>query len=329
MPRGKQDKKEEKRGRGKGGGKWESGGSGGLSREQREAVDAMVTSNKKHEKRKEERRVRRMVREEMERPSSDSDSDSSYHRHKKKGRRNGKPSSSDSDSSSEEERKRRQKEKRDKQRQKTKTKREGKIAESRLALQQVAELKKIIEEKEAAEKKAKAAAEAEAKPPPEPKYTIEEVKAIIGLSRTRAKEKTPEVPAAAPKLNPPKPRTLFEAITCSCEVVVSPEPKSNASVDSIATSITTLLKDKLELAEATQSLSLGMGSTNACRAECNKIAAKVAKHYTSLEDVENLKAVLVNSNIDSQCKQCNTIISKLLEGIATRGIEITSAELHI
>ena len=166
-------------------------------------------------------------------------------------------------------------------------------------------------------------------PPPEPKYTIEEVKAIIGLSRTRAKEKTPEAPAAAPKLNPPKPRTLFEAITCSCEVVVSPEPKSNASVDSIATSITTLLRDKLELAEATQSLSLGMGSTNACRTECNKIAAKVSKHYTNLEDVESLKAVLVNSNIDSQYKQSHTIISKILEGIATRGIEITGAELHI
>ena len=174
-----------------------------------------------------------------------------------------------------------------------------------------------------------AAAEAEEKPPPEPKYTIEEVKAIIGLSRTRAKEKTPEVPAAAPKLNPPKPRTLFEAITCSCEVVISPEPKSNASVDSVATSITTLLREKLELAEKTQSLKLGMGSTSACRAECNKIANQVAKHYTSLDDVESLKAVLVNSNIDSQCKQSNTIISKILEGIATRGVEITSTELHI
>ena len=49
----------------------------------------------------------------------------------------------------------------------------------------------------------------------------------------------------------------------------------------------------------------------------------------SLEDVESLKAVLVNSNIDSQCKQSNTIISKILEGIATRGVEITSTELHI
>jgi len=55
----------------------------------------------------------------------------------------------------------------------------------------------------------------------------------------------------------------------------------------------------------------------------------VSKHYTNLEDVESLKAILVNSNIDSQCKQSNTIISKILEGIATRGIEITSAELHI
>ena len=128
----------------------------------------------------------------------------------------------------------------------------------------------------------------EEKPPPEPKYTIEEVKAIIGLSRTRAKEKTPEATTAEapPNRNPPKPRTLFEAITCSCEVVVSPEPKSNASVDSLATSITTLLKEKLQLAEQKQSLSLGMGSTSACRAECNKIAAMVSKHYTNLEDVE-------------------------------------------
>ena len=177
--------------------------------------------------------------------------------------------------------------------------------------------------------KAKAAAEAGAMPPPEPKYTIDEVKEIIGLSRTRAKEKTPETTTAHPARNPPKPRTLFEAITCSCEVVISPEPKSNASVDSVATSITTLLREKLELAEKTQSLKLGMGSTSACRAECNKIANQVAKHYTSLEDVESLKAVLVNSNIDSQCKQSNTIISKILEGIATRGVEITSTELHI
>ena len=245
-------------------------------------------------------------------------------------KKHGKHSSSDSDSSSsEEERRRRQKEKRDRKREKSKAKREGRIAESRLALQQVAELKKIIEEKEEAEKKAKAAAEAGAMPPPEPKYTIDEVKEIIGLSRTRAKEKTPETTTAHPARNPPKPRTLFEAITCSCEVVISPEPKSNASVDSVATSITTLLREKLELAEKTQSLKLGMGSTSACRAECNKIANQVAKHYTSLEDVESLKAVLVNSNIDSQCKQSNTIISKILEGIATRGVEITSTELHI
>ena len=155
------------------------------------------------------------------------------------------------------------------------------------------------------------------------------MKAIIGLSRTRAKEKTPEAATATPNPNPPKPRTLFEAITCSCEVVVSPEPKSNASVDSLATSITTLLREKLQLAEHKQSLSLGMGSTSACRAECNKIAAKVSKHYTNLEDVEGLKAVLINSNIDSQCKQSNTIISKILEGITTRSIDITSAELHI
>ena len=53
-----------------------------------------------------------------------------------------------------------------------------------------------------------------------------------------------------------------------------------------------------------------------------------AKHYHTLEDVTALKAVMT-SYIDSQCKQSKTIISKILEGIATRGIEITCAELHI
>ena len=115
-------------------------------------------------------------------------------------------------------------------------------------------------------------------PPPEPKYSIEEVKQILELSRSRAKEKTPEA-ASKPARTPAKPRTLFEAITCSCEVVESPPPKSGESATSIASSITSLLEEKLKLADEKQSLTLGMGSTNECRAQCNKIADKVAKHY--------------------------------------------------
>ena len=42
-----------------------------------------------------------------------------------------------------------------------------------------------------------------------------------------------------------------------------------------------------------------------------------------------LKKVLVDSNIDSQAKQANTIISKLLEGIATRKVTVTNTELQI
>ena len=194
-------------------------------------------------------------------------------------------------------------------------------------MDQVAELRRIIEEKEAAEKKAKAEAAEGKMPPPEPKYTIEEVKQIIDLSRNRAKEKTPEAAASNPR-NLPKPKSLFEAMTCTCEVVVSPPPKSGDSVDSVATSITSLLEGKLKLADEKQSLTLGMGSTSECRAECNRIADKVAKHYQSVEEVTALKAVMT-SYIDSQCKQSKTIISKILEGIATRGIDITSAELHI
>ena len=86
--------------------------------------------------------------------------------------------------------------------------------------------------------------------------------------------------------------------------------------------------EKLKLADEKQSLALGMGSTSECRAKCNRIADKVARHYHSLEDATALKAVMT-SYIDSSCKQSKTILSKILEGIATRAIDITSAELHI
>ena len=333
MPRGKQEGGKNARG-GDRGGKWEGGG-GGLSRKQKEAVDALVAAQEKEDKRKEEKRIRRIARQEARRTSS-SDSDFEHHHKRKESKHSRKKhskhhpssatSSSDSDSEGEE-RRRRQAEKKARQRNKSKTKKEGKIAEARLALEQVAELKRIIEEKEAAEEAAKASAAAGQMPPPEPKYSIEEVKQILELSRSRAKERTPEA-AHKPARTSTKPRTLFEAITCSCDVVVSPLPKSGASATTIASSITSLLEEKLKLAEESQSLTLGMGSTSECRAECNRIADKVAKHYQSLEEVSALKAVMTKY-IDSTCKQSRTILSKILEGIATRGIEITGAELHI
>ena len=46
------------------------------------------------------------------------------------------------------------------------------------------------------------------------------------------------------------------------------------------------------------------------------------------EEVSALKAVMTKY-IDSSCKQSRTVLSKILEDIATRGIDITSAELHI
>ena len=43
---------------------------------------------------------------------------------------------------------------------------------------------------------------------------------------------------------------------------------------------TVIKEEKLKLADQKQALTLGMGSTSECRAKCNSIAEKVAKHYT-------------------------------------------------
>ena len=60
-----------------------------------------------------------------------------------------------------------------------------------------------------------------------------------------------------------------------------------------------------------------------------QIAKQVAKHYTTAEEVAALKMVLQRSDIDSSARQVNTILSKLLEGIASRGIAVTNQDLHI
>ena len=62
---------------------------------------------------------------------------------------------------------------------------------------------------------------------------------------------------------------------------------------------------------------------------CNLKGWEVAKHYTTAEEVAALKMVLQRSDIDSSARQVNTILSKLLEGIASRGIAVTNQDLHI
>ena len=85
MPRGKQDGGKSARG-GDRGGKWEGGG-GGLSRKQKDAVDALVAAQEKEDKRKEEKRIRRIARQEARRTSS-SDSDFEYQHKRKESKHN-------------------------------------------------------------------------------------------------------------------------------------------------------------------------------------------------------------------------------------------------
>ena len=85
--------------------------------------------------------------------------------------------------------------------------------------------------------------------------------------KCREKARTPTQPANPPR-DQPQPRSLFESITCSTtEVLIEEldEGKKPVSVsDSKASQITTLIADKLQVAEQSKSFTLGLGSTQAC-----------------------------------------------------------------
>ena len=315
MPRGKL--KGGGHGNGKGG-RWDGGG-GGLSKDQRDALDHVVKRQQKKEKREEEERIRRIVQRERDRDSdSSSQSDRDRKRSSKRhGRKHRGHSSDDSDSDdsamSGEKQRRRQKERRDRRKAKKKKEiEEGKAAQ--------------LELKELREELTRLKASTETK---EAKYSVAEVQEILAVCREKARTPTQQ---AKPPRDQPQPRSLFESITCSTtEVHIEEleEGKPASESESKASQIITLLADKLQLAEQSKSFTLGLGSTQACRRECERIGRRAAQHFTTVEEVQALKKVLVDSNIDSQAKQANTIISKLLEGIATRKVTVTNTELQI
>ena len=227
MPRGKL--KGGGHGNGKGG-RWDGGG-GGLSKDQRDALDHVVKRQQKKEKREEEERIRRIVQRERDRDSdSSSQSDRDRKRSSKRhGRKHRGHSSDDSDSDdsamSGEKQRRRQKERRDRRKAKKKKEiEEGKAAQ--------------LELKELREELTRLKASTETK---EAKYSVAEVQEILAVCREKARTPTQQ---AKPPRDQPQPRSLFESITCSTtEVHIEEleEGKPASESESKASQIITLL----------------------------------------------------------------------------------------
>ena len=84
------------------------------------------------------------------------------------------------------------------------------------------------------------------------------------------------------------------------------------------------LAANLKIAEEKKSLSLGLGASN----EVRRVAAKMAKecaetYFAEPEDFNNLKATLNETKLDSKSIRANTVLSELLQILATREIDVT------
>ena len=84
------------------------------------------------------------------------------------------------------------------------------------------------------------------------------------------------------------------------------------------------LSANLKIAKEKKSLSLGLGASD----EVPRVAAKMARecaetYFTESEDFDKLKATMADTKLDSKSISANTVLSELLQILATREIDVT------
>jgi len=79
----------------------------------------------------------------------------------------------------------------------------------------------------------------------------------------------------------------------------------------------------LKIDEERKSLSLGLGASYEVRRVAAKMARECAETYfTEDDDLATLKATMAETKLDSKAIRANTILSDLLQVLATREIEV-------
>ena len=152
---------------------------------------------------------------------------------------------------------------------------------------------------------------------------MEEINEILKVSKEKAR--TPPI-HKVPTPNKKKPKSLFANIpTKMASVDIEPIP-CNDDVDSILP----WLASSLAAAEAILPLEKGAGATG----ECKILAATLAKkcsdiHFDTPEGLAALKALLATTKIDTNAIKAHTILSVILQALATRDILITNGLLAL
>ena len=150
------------------------------------------------------------------------------------------------------------------------------------------------------------------------KLTVAEFRELLATSR---KEATP--PPATPKKgnkSSATPRNVFAGLPLTIANVHIETVVANYTSEDILSWLTT----NLDIAEERKSLSLGLGASN----EVRKVAAQMAKgcaetYFTEDDDLDTRKATMAETKLDSKAIRANTILSDLLQVLATREIEVT------
>lgn len=151
---------------------------------------------------------------------------------------------------------------------------------------------------------------------------MDEITTIIAMAHKKAT--TPPEPRPAERNTGPQQRNLF----ASLEAAKKPAPTAletlaRATASESATSICSVMSEKLKLANAKEDLSLGIGSTGKCKTLCNDLAKQcAAKHFKSSEDEAKLRTLLEQAGISSNARKAHVVLSILLQALATREIEI-------
>ena len=106
-----------------------------------------------------------------------------------------------------------------------------------------------------------------------------------------------------------------------------PLTNTNVQIESLIANYTSedilsWLAANLKIAEDKKSLTLGLGASNEVRRVAAQMAKECAETYFS-EPEDNLKATMAETKLDSKSIRANTVLSELLQVLATREIDVT------
>ena len=281
-----------------------------ISKEQAELLDKLEADGKKREKKKIQKKLDALVDKKVKRYTKQRTNQSSASSSNSN-------SSTESASDSEAERKAMRRKKRARKRRAKKEKYRDEWVEGKSAMEAFKLLEsKVSELCDSRNSTNTVGMSEEGKGPT--RLTVAEFRELLASSK---REATP--PPPTPKKENRSsvvPRNMFAGL---------PLTNTNIQIESLIANYTSedilsWLAANLRIAEERKSLSLGVGASN----EVRKVAAKMAKecaetYFAEPEDFDNLRATLAETKLDSKSIRANTVLSGLLQVLATREIDVT------